>query len=110
VIYEPARRADHATGDTIASKTPAIPPLKSAILFLKTNDKEVYHDPKIRVAWFLPEAGKAVANILGADPRFDLLDRAALGERRTTRIPSSIIGTEQQPFDELFTCIRWMRW
>lgn len=50
------------------------------------------------------KAGKAVANILGADPRFDLrwiARRSANAEPHPdTDIP--IIGIEQQPFDELF--------
>lgn len=52
------------------------------------------------------KAGKAVANILGTDPRFDLrwiARRSANVEPQThpdTDIP--IIGIEQQPFDELF--------
>lgn len=50
------------------------------------------------------KAGKAVANILGADPRFDLrwiARRSANAEPHPdTDIP--IIGTEQQSFDELF--------
>lgn len=51
------------------------------------------------------KAGKAVANILGTDPRFDLrwiARRSANVEPQThpdTDIP--IIGIEQQPFDEL---------
>jgi len=50
------------------------------------------------------KAGKAVANILGTDPRFDLrwiARRSANAESHPdTDIP--IIGIEQQPFDELF--------
>lgn len=52
------------------------------------------------------KAGKAVANILSTDPRFDLCwiaRRSASAERQThpdTGIP--VIGIEQQSFDELF--------
>lgn len=50
------------------------------------------------------KAGKAVANVLGTDPRFDLrwiARRSANAELHPdTDIP--IIGIEQQPFDELF--------
>lgn len=52
------------------------------------------------------KAGKAVANVLGADPRFDLrwiARRSADAEPQThpdTAIP--IVGIAQQPFGELF--------
>ncbi|MDD2915065.1 MAG: dihydrodipicolinate reductase C-terminal domain-containing protein [Gallionella sp.] len=52
------------------------------------------------------KAGKAVANVLSTDPRFELrwiMRRSASGERQThpdTDIP--IVGVEQQSFDELF--------
>lgn len=52
------------------------------------------------------KAGKAVANVLCSDPRFELrwiVRRSASGERQThpdTDIP--IVGIEQQSFDELF--------
>lgn len=62
---------------------------------------------KIRVGLIgYGKAGKAVANVLGTDPRFDLrwiARRSACTERLThpdTATP--IIGIEQQSFDELF--------
>lgn len=50
------------------------------------------------------KAGKAVANVLGADPRFDLrwIARRSAGAGTHPETGTPVIGIAQQPFGELF--------